>query len=151
MSKKIWGNITWRLFHTMTLCIEDCNYDQLQTAIQCITNICRNLPCPLCSNEASILLKKYNSKNIKTKEDFKRFIHFFHNKVNQRTNSPMVEYESIEELHKTSLNSILNDFFKVYKGLKNNSNMMLYSFHRDMIINNTKTYFLNNRTLYRFN
>jgi hypothetical protein len=90
-------------------------------------------------------------KNIKTKEDFKRFVNFFHNKVNQRIKAPTIEYENIEELHKNSLNYILNEFFKIYKGLKNNSNMMLYSFHRDMIINNTKTYFLNNRPLYRFN
>jgi hypothetical protein len=151
MSKKIWGNITWRLFHTMTLCINECTFEQIQGSIQCITNICKHLPCPLCSNEASMILKKYNLKNIKTKEDFKRFVNFFHNKVNQKIKAPTIEYENIEELHKNSLNYILNEFFKIYKGLKNNSNMMLYSFHRDMIINNTKTYFLNNRTLYRFN
>jgi len=151
MSKKIWGNITWRLFHTMSLCINENNYDQIQASIQCIINICNHLPCPLCSSEASTILKKINVKNIKTKEDFKRFLYFFHNKVNEKLKVPNIEYETIEELHNRSLNSILNEFFKVYKGLKNNSNMMLYSFHRDMIINNTKTYFLNNRNLYRFN
>lgn len=151
MSKKIWGNITWKLFHTMTLKIDDCNYEQLQSSIQCIATICRNLPCPLCSNEAMILLKKYNLKSIKTKEDFKKFIHFFHNSVNIKLKVPIIEYEKIEEHHSASLNHILNEFFNVYKNLKNNSNMMLYSFHRDIIINNTRSYFLSNQNLYRFN
>ena len=151
MSKKIWGNITWKLFHTMTLSINDCNYEQLQSSIQCISTICRNLPCPLCSNEATLILKNTNLKNIKTKEDFKKFIHYFHNRVNIKLKLPIIEYEKIEEIHTISLNHILNEFFRVYKNLKNNSNMMLYSFHREIIINNTRSYFLSNKNLYRFN
>ena len=151
MSKKIWGNITWRLFHTMSLTINECTYEQIQSSIQCISTICRNLPCPLCSNEATILLKKYNLKNIKTKEDLKKFIYYFHNSVNIKLKAPFIEYDKIEELHSSSLNTILNEFFKVYKNLKNNSSMMLYSFHRDIIINNTRSYFLSNQNLYRFN
>lgn len=152
MSKKIWGNITWRLFHTMTLCInEDCSYEQLQGAMNIIQKICKHLPCPLCSNDAIIILKQVNLKNIKTKADFKQFIHFFHNKVNAKLKVSVVPYENIEELHRQSLNSILNDFFKVYSNIKHNSNMMLYSFHRDIVIHDTRSYFLNHRDLYRFN
>jgi len=150
MSKKIWGNITWRLFHTMTLYINDGNYDEIQGAIQRIEKICRHLPCPLCSNDAVSILKKINLKQIKTKEELKRFIHFFHNKVNAKLKVPSVDYESIETLHTQSLNSILNEFFKVYNNIKHNSNMMLYSFHRDIVINNTRSYFLAHRSLYRF-
>jgi len=150
MSKKIWGNITWRLFHTMTLCINDGNYEEIQDAIQCIEKICRHLPCPLCSNDAVSILKKINLKQIKTKEELKRFIHFFHNKVNIKLKVPSVDYETIESLHTQSLNSILNEFFKVYSNIKHNSNMMLYSFHRDIVINNTRSYFLSHRSLYRF-
>lgn len=151
MSKKIWGNITWRLFHTMTLRMNDCTYEQLQGAMNIIQKICKHLPCPLCSNDAISILKQVNLKNIKTKEELKQFIHFFHNKVNAKLKVDIIPYETIENLHTRSLNSILNDFFKIYSNIKNNSNMMLYSFHRDIVINDTRSYFLNNRHLYRFN
>ena len=151
MSKKIWGNITWRLFHTMTLCMNDCTFQQIQNALQCIKIICKNLPCPLCSNEATLILKRYNLNNIKTKEDFKKFIFMFHNLVNVKLKVASIEYDMIEKIHNQSLNAILNEFFKVYSNIKTTSNMMLYTFHRNIIISNTRKYFLENKELYRFN
>jgi len=149
MSRKVWGNITWRLFHTMSLCI---NEDKdIPNGIECIRTICKHLPCPYCSNEAMTILKKINVASIKTKDDFKRFVHFFHNKVNLKLKAPIIEYESMDQLHTDSLNKILNEFFKVYGNIQHNTNMMMYSFHREIIMSRTRKYFLDNRTLYRFN
>jgi len=77
MSKKIWGNITWRLFHTMTLYINDGNYDEIQGAIQCIEKICRHLPCPLCSNDAVSNFKKNKFETNKDKGRVKTIYPFF--------------------------------------------------------------------------
>lgn len=150
MSKKVWGNITWRLFHTMSLRMKDATPDQIYQAVMCIQIICKNLPCPLCSNEASTLLKKYNLNQIKTLEDFKQFVHNFHNKVNQRLKRPAVEYSELSALHTESLNQILNQFFAAYNKIQHNSNMMLYRFHRDIVIHKTRQYFLENTPLYTF-
>lgn len=149
MSKKIWGNITWRLFHTMTLTINDSNHD-IQNALDCIKRICKNLPCPICSNEASILLKKYNTQTIQTKEEFKKFIYVFHNNVNSRVNNPSILYEHLEKVHTMSLNAVLNEFFKVYSSIKSSSHMMMYNFHRNLVIDNTRKYFISNQSSYRF-
>jgi hypothetical protein len=135
----------------MTLCMNDCTFQQIQNALQCIKIICKNLPCPLCSNEATLILKRYNLNNIKTKEDFKKFIFMFHNLVNVKLKAASIEYETIEQIHNQSLNTILNEFFKVYSNIKTTSNMMLYTFHRNIIISNTRKYFLENKELYRFN
>jgi len=149
MSKKLWGNITWKLFHTMTIRLKD-DGEQIQQALDCITVICKNLPCPLCSQEAISLLKKYNIKNIKTREEFKKFIWDFHNKVNSKLKQPIVEYNQVDSLHSDSLNHILNEFFKIYKQIKHNTNMMLYQFHREIIVTKTRKYFLEHRDNYDF-
>jgi hypothetical protein len=150
MSKKVWGNITWKLFHTMSLRMKECSPDQIQRAVECIKIICKNLPCPLCSNEATTLLKKYNIKQIQNIEDFKRFIYEFHQKVNLKLKHESIPYDQVESLHPTNLNTILNEFFKIYNQIKHNTNMMLYQFHRDIILSKTRAYFIEHRDLYRF-
>jgi len=152
MSKQIWGNITWKLFHSLTINIkDDIDVTQIQECIKLIKNICNNLPCPQCARDATQLLKKSNISQIKTKAEFKQFMYIFHNKVNVKLKKKVIDYSEIDELHTASLNSILNDFFKVYSNLKHPSAMMLNSFHRHLIINQMRQYFISNIELYRLN
>jgi len=61
-----------------------------------------------------------------------------------------VEYNQVDSLHSDSLNHILNEFFKIYKQIKHNTNMMLYQFHREIIVTKTRKYFLEHRDNYDF-
>lgn len=153
MSKQIWGNITWKLFHCFTIKInDDATYHQIQECIDIIKSICRNLPCPICSQDASVLLRQVNTKLIKNKEEFIHFVYVFHNKVNYKLKKPMFNKELLFQTYDSmSFNQVLNDFFRIYTNMKHNSNMMLYSFHRNLIVKVTREYLLKNRSLYGLN
>lgn len=149
MSKKIWGPATWRLFHIIGEKIETNNYNDIQKAVEIIQIICGNLPCPDCSRDATATLSKYNLKKISTKEDLKLFLYTFHNIVNKKLNKPIFERENLDEIYREmNFNQVLNNFFYIYNNIHGYKNMMLYSFHRKNLINQIKTYFLQNLQLF---
>ena len=149
MSKKIWGPATWSLFHIIGEKIETNNYNDIQNAVEIIQIICGNLPCPDCSRDATTTLSKYNLKKISTKEDLKLFLYTFHNIVNKKLNKPVLETEKLDEIYIVmNFNQVLNNFFYIYNNIHGYKNMMLYSFHRKNLINQIKTYFLQNLHLF---
>lgn len=148
MSKKIWGPITWELFHVMGENLNTLNYNEIQDSVNIIVLICNNLPCPDCSREAMSKIKKYNLKFIRTKEDVKLFIFYLHNSVNETLNKVIYNENELHIYKNKNINIKLNNFFNVYNKIKGSNNLIMFSFHRNTMLKNTRNYFLKNIHLY---
>lgn len=150
MSKKVWGNITWKLFHSLSFNIsDDATQQDIKECIEMIKYISFNLPCPTCSQHAAKLLKNVNINNYKNKYQLIQFVYIYHNKVNENIGKQMFNKELLFQTYSNvDFESVLNDFFKVYQNLKSNRTMILYSFHRNMILIRLKNYLIINKKLY---
>ena len=144
----IWGNNTWIFFHAIAEKIKPEYFDQeISNLLSIIMTICSNLPCPECSNDAVNRLKKCNFNNIKSKEDFKRFIFFFHNSINNKLNYNTFKESELSKYKNCNLNIILNNMFKIYNSNYsiNAPKMIIHSFHRKNMIYQVMKYFNNNK------
>lgn len=131
---EVWGPAIWKLFHTL---IEKMNDDAypivVNSMFNIITRICKFLPCPECSKDASNFLAKINVSNFKTKEEFKNMFYLFHNWVNVKKRKQLYNYSNMNKYANLDLNYVINDFIRHYK-TKGNMNLIAESFHRSFII-----------------
>jgi hypothetical protein len=75
MSPNKWGPPIWAFFHTLAEKIPSDKFTQLFPSLfTFIVRICRVLPCPDCSNHASIFLSKVNPAGVRDKNDFKNIL-----------------------------------------------------------------------------
>jgi len=150
MSKKVWGNITWKLFHSLSFHINDnATQENILECIEIIKYISFNLPCPTCSQHAAKLFKNVNINNCKNKYQLIQFVNTYHNKVNENIGKQMFNKELLFQTYSNvNLEQVLNDFFKVYQNLKSNRTMILYSFHRNLVLIRLKNYLMRNKKLY---
>ena len=87
-SREQWGNITWYLFHGLAEKIKENKFlENKNLLIKILKSVCENLPCPECSQHATRMLNDINFENIKSREEFKKFIFKFHNIVNMKLSS----------------------------------------------------------------
>ena len=133
MEKKVWGNSIWYLFHTLAEKINPEKFqEQKNNLFETIKIICRNLPCPDCSDHASKQLNNSNIKIINDKETFKLFLLEFHNRINRKLNKPTFTLDELNAKYKTAnLNGILHNFNIVYNAPISNEKLMANSFHRN--------------------
>ena len=133
MEKKVWGNTIWYLFHTLAEKINPDKFgEQKSNLFETVKIICRNLPCPDCSDHATKELKIVKIQNINDKEMFKLFLLEFHNRVNTRLNKPIFTLDELNSKYKTAnLNGILHNFNIVYNAPISNEKLMAHSFHRN--------------------
>tara|TARA_Y100000992_G_scaffold301934_1_gene274240 strand:- start:1645 stop:2106 length:462 start_codon:yes stop_codon:yes gene_type:complete len=112
-----WGKHTWIFFHCLAEKINP-NYFSIMapTIFTWIVDICNILPCPDCSSHASTFLKTYKYYDkIKTKEDFKMFLLFMHNTVNQRVGKPIYN-KNILQVYKTkSFEEVTANWFNHFR------------------------------------
>lgn len=153
MSKQVWGNNTWNLFHTISVKIkQEASFDDIQNVLVIIREICNNLPCPICSNHAIQLFKSVKLNSIRNKEDLIHFLFVFHNKVNTRLKKNIFLKELLLPTYeKQNLNNCLNMFVHIYNNIRGSNHMMMYNFHRKQIVQKVIEYFKKNLTLYNFN
>ena len=116
MSLKEWGNITWILFHSLA---EKVNRDKFNIVknhlIHFIKYTCENLPCSICANHATNILKKSNINMINTKGDLIEFLRQFHNIVNKKTNKEIIDKLFVIKTYKNAnIINIVNNFKKIY-------------------------------------
>lgn len=89
---KRWGPITWFFLHTFSEKINEDAFKKKQIYyLNLLYNLCCNLPCPTCSNHAKSYLDQNSFKNIKTKNELRRFFWNFHNNVNTRLGKEYVD------------------------------------------------------------
>ena len=69
---EVWGPAVWRLFHTLIEKMNPYAYQHvIGTMFGMIIRICKVLPCPECSADASNFLAKIKLNDYKNKDDFK--------------------------------------------------------------------------------
>ena len=108
---EVWGPAIWTLFHTL---IEKMNADAypyvIHSTFGMITRICKVLPCPECSRDASNFLAKINLKDYKTKTEFKNMLYLFHNWVNAKKRKPLFNYANMNKYSNLHLPFVINNF-----------------------------------------
>jgi hypothetical protein len=121
--------------------------NELKTIIERVVS---NLPCPICSGHALSYFKKFQFQRINTLDRLRYFMYDFHNSVNKRLDKPLVSYEEQNTLYQgMNLEIVLRNMLNVYKNMNHtNVTMMLYSFHRNSIIQDLNKYFISNDSLF---
>jgi hypothetical protein len=130
--KSVWGNTTWYLFHTMAHNIKETEYLSIKSdLIYVVKTISANLPCPECSQDATIQLDKVNFASINTKQEFKLLLFNFHNRVNTKLGKPVYDIAELDAKYsKANITAIYNNFFKIFSSNVNIPQLMSASFHR---------------------
>ena len=145
----VWGPPIWTLFHCLAEKIHPDAYTHLSSALlNQIKQICKALPCPTCTQDATKFLSGININNYKSKEDFKKLFYIFHNWVNRKTGKNVFNYSDMDKYTNMNLINVINKFIEVYH---TNGNMKLLtdSFQRQFIIKNFMTWIkTNNRAFY---
>jgi hypothetical protein len=152
MSKRVWGPPTWQLLHCMVVKAKDImTPTQIEDLKTIIERIVSNLPCPICSGHANAYFKKNHYIRIKTLDQLRHFLFLFHNNVNQRLEKSAITYEEHDLLYQNmNMEIVLRNMLQVYQNMNHtNVTMMLYSFHRNSIINDLTKYFIKNDSLFR--
>lgn len=137
MSNKEWGNITWKLFHSLATQINEEKFPEVSDKlINIIIKTCSNLPCPFCSDHASNhVLKKANIKNIKTKIHFIEFLRQLHNIVNIKLQKKTYTMEEIKNMYSNeNLGQIINEFIRIYSIQYHNMRLMTNAMHRKLFL-----------------
>ena len=112
MLAKDWGKTTWILFHSLSYnLIHDSDAIIL---FREIVNVCKCLPCPICTKHATNYLK---NKKVTNKNDLILLLFHFHNDVNKKLKKKKLTIEEHDNLYKTTkIYNILNYFNNVFRG-----------------------------------
>jgi hypothetical protein len=143
MQKSVWGPATWKLLHCMVLnANNDIQPSQLIDLKNIILRIVSNLPCPYCTSHAINHISKSNFNNIQNINDLRVFIFQFHNKVNQQLNKKLITYEEHNDIMcKLNFKQVIIDFINIYQSKNAGVTMMLYNFHRKLMVQDMYKYF----------
>ena len=110
-----WGTPCWVFFHTLAEKIKPEYYlKQRDSIIRMINEICMLLPCPVCSRDAIVYLKKVNFRTVPTKKEFiAMFIHF-HNTVNLKLGKQKFNMKFYDIYKKKNLDQVFRNFKRTY-------------------------------------
>ena len=113
MYDKYWGPATWTFFHVLG---EKLTNDKLvKPIIELIKQICSCLPCPVCREHSTLILKNYSLYDkINTIKDLKRFIWEFHNQVNKKLGKQLYKFDDLIKYKQYNLLSILTIWLKYF-------------------------------------
>jgi len=113
-----WGRIVWIFLHTFAEKINpDFFKSNINICLDLVTNICYNLPCPICSTHARQFLQKHKIRQwIKTKEDFKRYLYMFHNNANTKTRKASPKADILDMYKRAVFSRVASAFYRTYTG-----------------------------------
>jgi hypothetical protein len=138
---EIWGPAVWTLFHTL---IEKMNSNAYPHVINSmfgmIIRICKVLPCPECSKDASNFLAKIKLDDYKNKTEFKNMLYLFHNWVNAKKKKRLFNYVNMNRYNNLSLIYVMNNFISKYN-TKGNMKLLTESFQRSFVVKDFITWF----------
>jgi hypothetical protein len=138
---EVWGPAVWRLFHTLSERINENAYNILAPQLFTLfVRICKFLPCPECSTDASNFLAKIKPSNIRNKTEFKNTFYLFHNYVNAKKRKPLFNYGYINIYNQYKIIDVVNNFISNYH-TKGNMKLLTESFQRKLIIADFKKWF----------
>lgn len=133
---EVWGPPIWTLFHCIAEKINPHAYPVLiDSTFAMIKQICKVLPCPECSHDATNFLGKLNIKNYKSKQDFRVMLYLFHNYVNAKKRKPLFHFTNLARYSNLNMNLVVNNFINKYH-TKGNLKMLTESFQRGFVVKN---------------
>jgi hypothetical protein len=151
MSKNVWGPPTWKLLHCMTFKAKNTmTQPQIQELKKIIERIVSNLPCPICSTHAKSYFKTNKFNTLNTLDQIRYFMFVFHNNVNARIKKDLITYEEHNILYQNmNFELVIRNMFQIYQNMNStNVTMMLYSYHRNSILQDLNKYFIVNQSLF---
>jgi hypothetical protein len=141
---EVWGPPIWTLFHTLIEKLNEKYYNLIYPQLfNIIKQICKFLPCPECSNDATMFLSRIKIQALNTKSNFKNIMYLFHNYVNKKKRKPLFNFLNINIYKNKNLLLVIKNFINVYN-TKGNMKLLTDSFQRQMIINNFRKWIVNN-------
>jgi len=143
-SLEVWGPAVWTLFHTLAERVHEDAYPFIARQLfEQIVRICKVLPCPDCSTDASNFLANINVSTLKTKTDFKNLIYLFHNYVNAKKRKQLFNVLELSKYKYYKLIPVVNNFL-INFNTKGNMNLINESFQRSLVQNNFKKWIAGN-------
>jgi len=108
----IWGKPTWFLFHTLAFKLKDESFSQTKTEfLNLCFLICRNLPCPFCTEHATHYWENINFAYIQNKQQLKDLFFEFHNMVNKKKGYAIFPKAELDEKYsKANTVNIIQNF-----------------------------------------
>ena len=138
---EVWGPAIWTLFHTLAEKINPDAYSQVSPSMfNIIVQICKFLPCPDCSRDASIFLAKIKLSDYRNKTEFKNMLYLFHNYVNSKKRKPLYNYANMNKYENINLIYVINNFISKYN-TKGNMKLLTETFQRSFVIKNFINWF----------
>jgi len=138
---EVWGPAVWTLFHTLAEKLNPNAYNHVISSLfGMIVQICKVLPCPECSKDASNFLAKIKLSDYKNKYEFKNMLYLFHNFVNAKKRKPLYNYTHMNKYANMNIIFVVNDFIAKYN-TKGNMKLLAESFQRSFVIKNFVTWF----------
>ena len=131
-SSEVWGPSVWTFFHTLAEKIKPEFFaDNKVQVLKITTDICKNLPCPSCTQHATQYIEKMNTTSITCKEDLIMFFYNFHTMVNKRKHKPEFSYDELREKYaKANIINITNLFLYYYRMEHHAVRMIADDMHR---------------------
>jgi hypothetical protein len=138
--KMKWGEPIWFFFHTIAEKVKPESFPIIRMQLfQIITSICRNLPCPICSQHAVTYLANTNINTIQTKEQLIDFFYTFHNEVNKRKGFAQFPRENLRDKYsKANTLNIINYFLIHLLDKSHSIRMIADDFHRKRLVEDIK-------------
>jgi hypothetical protein len=144
MSPSQWGPPTWIFIHTLAEKIKDDRFDVIgKQVILNIIEICKNLPCPECSDHAKQFWAKVNINKVNTKQDLINLLFVFHNSVNLRKHSRPFKHSDLKYYSTLNLIDTFNNFARNFH-TKGNMAQLTESFHRTRLLSSLKRWLMSN-------
>ncbi len=141
---EVWGPAIWTLFHSLAEKINENAYPYLiNSMFFIIVKICRFLPCPECSRDASGFLARIKISDYKTKEQFKNMLYLFHNWVNAKKRKRLFNYAYMNKYSQVNIINVVNNFISKYN-TKGNMKLLAESFQRNFVIKDFISWFKTN-------
>jgi hypothetical protein len=145
MSPNKWGPPIWTFFHVLAEKINDEKFHLIFPPLfGFIRRICSVLPCPECSQHATIFLSKVNPDGVRNKDDFRNIMCIFHNIVNRRKQKPAFDRRILTERY-GEIGPIIayNSFVSAFQ-TKGNMKLLADTFQRTLVLADFKKWFLSN-------
>ena len=141
---EVWGPPVWNFLHTLVEKVNENSFNNIKNSLfLIIKKICLHLPCPECSQHATLFLAKLKPQDVLNKESLKNTFYLFHNMVNARKKKPLYNYANMEKYKHIPLQVAYNNFVSVYN-TKGNMKLLTESFARSVLIKDFRSWILKN-------
>mgnify|MGYP001595341594 CR=1 FL=1 len=140
----VWGPSIWNFFHTMAEKIHEDRFPVLgPELVKYIQRICRNLPCPDCSNHATRFFANAPPGAFSTKKALQESLFVFHNIVNRRKQKTIQNMDVLHQYKNRNIVGAYNKFVAVYHS-RGNMKLLTDSFQRQMLMKDFKKWLISN-------